>query len=145
MRSWRVRVAAAQPTVYRDHPRATRTSPSAVRRSQNELPLRPPTACEVSRLHRDRHPHPCARPLLGDSLWKNEFGGVPDIVGQTAKLNGRDTTIIGVMPEGWRFPEKADLWLPMQANTSAATHGFFHYHGHAMLKPGVTLDEARAE
>ena len=83
--------------------------------------------------------------LLGHHLWQKEFGGADDIVGQTIRINNQETTVVGVMPRGWRYPERADLWLPMQANPAEAEHGNFRYGGHAMLKPGVTLDEARAE
>jgi putative ABC transport system permease protein len=83
--------------------------------------------------------------ILGHTLWQREFGGADDILGQTVKINGQDTTIIGVMPAGWRYPERAELWLPLQPNLAKAAHGYFRYNGHGMLKPGVSLDEARAE
>jgi putative ABC transport system permease protein len=83
--------------------------------------------------------------ILGYDLWQNTFGGGEDIVGRTVKINNEDTTVIGVMPRGWRYPDRHDLWLPLRANPADNPRGAFHYWGHAMLKPGVTLDEARAE
>lgn len=83
--------------------------------------------------------------LLGYGLWQSEFGGAEDIVGQTVKLNGQITTIVGVMPEGWRYPEIADVWVPIQRSESEAERASFEYGGHGMLKPGVTLEEAQAE
>jgi putative ABC transport system permease protein len=83
--------------------------------------------------------------LLGYGLWQRLFGSDASIVGKTVALNGQPTTIVGVMPDGWRYPETADLWVPLQITGHAAEHGFFNYNGHAMLKPGVTLAQARTE
>ncbi len=83
--------------------------------------------------------------LLGYGLWQRQFGGKTSILGRTVKLNGQPTTIIGVMPEGWRYPETSDLWVPLRANEAEAAHGYFQYSGHAMLKEGVTIAQARAE
>jgi putative ABC transport system permease protein len=83
--------------------------------------------------------------ILGYDLWQTEFGGAPDIIGQTLTINSQPTTVIGVMPAGWRYPDRSDLWMPLAANPAESTHGHFRYWGHGMLKPGVTLDEARAE
>ncbi len=84
--------------------------------------------------------------ILGYEMWQRDFGGAEDIVGQTVKINNQDTTIVGIMPRGWRYPQFHDLWMPMCAMPEDGLHhGSFNYEGHAMLKPGVTLDEARAE
>jgi hypothetical protein len=42
--------------------------------------------------------------VLGFDTWKNYFGGDQNIVNRTVKLNDRIFTIIGVMPDGFRFP-----------------------------------------
>jgi putative ABC transport system permease protein len=83
--------------------------------------------------------------LLSYGLWQTQFGGEPDILGRTIQLNGLPTEVIGVMPQGWRYPERSDLWLPLRINPTEHHRGEFGYPGHAMLKPGVSLDEARAE
>jgi putative ABC transport system permease protein len=84
--------------------------------------------------------------LIGYEMWQKEYGGAEDIVGQTVKINNEDTTIIGIMPRGWRYPDWHDLWLPLRASPDELMHhGSFRYAGHAMLKPGVTLAQARAE
>ena len=46
-------------------------------------------------------------------LWKNRYGSDPAVVGRTIRINDVPTTIIGVMPEGMRFPTNADMWLPL--------------------------------
>jgi putative ABC transport system permease protein len=83
--------------------------------------------------------------ILGHDYWRQDFGGNADVIGQPLMVNGQSATIVGVMPAGWRYPERADLWLPMRPNPAEAKRGHFAYSAHAMLKAGVSLDEARAE
>ena len=54
--------------------------------------------------------------IIGYHVWANRFSRDPDIIGRTIRVNARPTTIIGVMPEGFRFPELHDLWLPLNVN-----------------------------
>ena len=51
--------------------------------------------------------------ILGYSIWKNRYGSDPGVIGRTLKINEVAYTIIGVMPEGMRFPTNADLWRPL--------------------------------
>ena len=88
--------------------------------------------------------------LLGYELWQRRFGGDPDILGRTLTLDTygrREYTIVGVMPPGFRFPERCELWLPagwmgvrLDERRSAHWHAAI-----ARLKPGVTLEQARTE
>lgn len=55
--------------------------------------------------------------LIGYGLWERRFGADPGIVGRTTTVNGRNVTIIGVMPPGFRFPEAQDVWLPYAPRT----------------------------
>ena len=54
--------------------------------------------------------------VIGYHVWVNRFSRDQDIIGKTIRVNARPTTIIGVMPEGFRFPELHDLWLPLNVN-----------------------------
>lgn len=51
--------------------------------------------------------------ILGHHIWENRYGGDPDIVGRTIRVNAKPTTVVGVMPDGFRFPELSDMWLPL--------------------------------
>ena len=51
--------------------------------------------------------------ILGYHVWMNRFNRDPDIIGTTVRVNARPMTVIGVMPEGFRFPELHDMWLPL--------------------------------
>ena len=83
--------------------------------------------------------------ILGHGLWQSRFGSNPGVVGQTVILNNRPHTIIGVMPPGFKFPEVADLWLPLALDTRSWTRNDHGLSALARLKPGVTLAQARDE
>ncbi len=56
--------------------------------------------------------------LISHQLWQNYYAGREDIVGVSSLINGNPYTVIGVMPEGFRYPTTHDLWLPMQLASS---------------------------
>ena len=86
--------------------------------------------------------------VLSHGLWRRRFGGDPNIVGQTISLNGRPQTVVGIMPESFYFPTKEiELWSTMgmtreQMMRLRRPH-FLRAIGR--LKPGVTIEQARAE
>src|SRR5206468_3011107 len=51
--------------------------------------------------------------ILGNGVWKNRYGSDPSILGRTIRVNDIPSTVIGVMPEGFKFPLNADLWQPL--------------------------------
>jgi putative ABC transport system permease protein len=83
--------------------------------------------------------------LIGYEVWKKHFGGDRNIVGKTIRLNGKQTTIIGVMPRCWRFPEICDIWTPLQLDEKWYPRGEFKLGGFGKVKPGVSIAKARAE
>ncbi len=83
--------------------------------------------------------------LIGYSLWQKQFAGDPTIVGRVVPINGRQTTIIGVMPDGWRFPEVSDIWLPLQLSEKENPRGQFFLDGFGVVKKGYSIPQARAE
>ena len=83
--------------------------------------------------------------LLGYDLWQQRYAGNPAVVGKTVEVNGMMATIIGVMPKGWRYPEQADLWMPLRFDEKKETRGQFFLNPIGRLKPGVTLAQANAE
>jgi predicted permease len=53
--------------------------------------------------------------LIGDAVWASRYHRDRSVIGRAVRINGVATTIVGVMPEGFRFPGRADLWLPLAA------------------------------
>jgi putative ABC transport system permease protein len=83
--------------------------------------------------------------ILGHDLWQRNFGGDPKIIGQKIMINSRARTVIGVMPRGFRFPEVAEMWVPLALTTETFTRTDHGLGSIARLRDGVTLAEAQAE
>ena len=83
--------------------------------------------------------------ILGYELWQKNYGGDPNIVGQKIVLSNRPRTVVGVMPCGFRFPEIAELWVPLALTTQTFTRTDHGLSTVARLKDGVSVDEAQAE
>jgi predicted permease len=84
--------------------------------------------------------------VIGHHVWENRFGGDPDIVGRTLRLNGETAEVVGVMPEGFRFPFLEDVWMPHRMDRGAVPRGGgrdFDVFGR--WAEGGSLDGARAE
>jgi predicted permease len=83
--------------------------------------------------------------ILGHGLWQRRFGSDRDVIGQTISVNGRSRTIIAVMPPDFRFPNVADLWVPMALDEKRYTRTDHGLSAIARLKPNVKLEQAQAE
>ena len=51
--------------------------------------------------------------ILGHTVWQLRYGGDPGIVGRRVRVNGVLFTVVGVMPEGFGFPNQSALWQPL--------------------------------
>src|SRR3954462_7590085 len=83
--------------------------------------------------------------LIGYQVWQNHFGRDRAVIGKTIPINGKQVTIIGVMPEGWRFPEICDIWMPLQMEEKTNPRGNFILDCIGKVKKGVSIEQARAE
>ena len=85
--------------------------------------------------------------IIGHSMFLNRYGSNPSVIGRTVRVNDNPATIIGVMPEGFKFPFNTDLWMPLsqipnletQKRNSRQLQAFGH------LAPGVTREQAQSE
>ncbi|HEX8092106.1 MAG TPA: ABC transporter permease, partial [Blastocatellia bacterium] len=83
--------------------------------------------------------------VIGQVMWQSRFGSDPNVVGRTIELNGAPYTIIGVMPEGFSFPGRAELWRPLPIDPNQLDRGPHYLRVVGRLKPAVTLAQAQAE
>jgi putative ABC transport system permease protein len=84
--------------------------------------------------------------ILSHHLWRQQFGADPAVLGRTLRLTGRTVTVVGVMPPRFSFPDGTDLWLPLVRDRGAEKAGTFRLIDVVgRLKPGVTVEQARAE
>jgi len=84
--------------------------------------------------------------VLGHEVWRTRFASDSAIVGQTVKLDDTFATVVGVMPDGFRFPMAHDAWIAFRPNMIADAPGrgpditIF-----GRLTPGATFEGAQAE
>ena len=83
--------------------------------------------------------------IISHALWQRRFHADPLAVGQTLTVNGIPRTIVGVVPHEVSDMVAADLWLPTQINPNGNERNNHTYGIVARLKPGVTMEQARAE
>ncbi|MEK6408920.1 MAG: ABC transporter permease [Acidobacteriota bacterium] len=84
--------------------------------------------------------------LVSNGLWRNRFGSDPALLDKTIGLSGESYTIVGIMPPGFQFPEKADLWVPLAINRAQLDNRGSHgLEVVARLNPAVTLPQAQAD
>jgi predicted permease len=91
--------------------------------------------------------------LISAGLRTRKFGAAANVLGQRIALNGTDYTIIGALPAGFRlrlpgFAENSDAYIPIGQWTDVIFHDRSAGLGTkaiGRLKPGITVDEARAE
>ena len=85
--------------------------------------------------------------ILSNGLWQKRFGADPKILNQVISLDGQSYTVIGVMPADFRLEgRESDLWTPVAfTEEQAQNHGGHSFAAIGQLKPGVTVEQARAE
>jgi len=83
--------------------------------------------------------------LLSHRLWENRFGSDPALLGRDVVLNGEAYTVIGILQKGGPFDRAAaQIWTPLAFEPSTMTRDFRWLGASARLKPGMTLEMARA-
>src|SRR6266851_2661288 len=105
----------------------------------------------IGRVFTNDEDKPGAAPVvvLSYGLWQRRFGGQTSILNQTLTLNGKSYTVIGVMPPGYAYPSRADMWVPIGQLTGDPNWQQRGNHpglyAVARLKPGVTKAQAQAD
>lgn len=84
--------------------------------------------------------------VIGYDAWRRHFGADPSIVGRTVPLGGVQTTIVGIMPEGFAFPISDQFWIPLRLDPLK----WRPWEGPQIelfgrLAPGVSIEQAEGE
>ena len=93
--------------------------------------------------------------VLSHGTWVRRFGADPTVIGRVIRLSGEAFTVLGVMPQGFAFPETARVWglaqrkvpsSPIEVEGDPLLIRDLHYlMAIGRLKPGVTVDEAQQD
>ena len=84
--------------------------------------------------------------VLSHRLWQRQFAADREVLGRSITLNGEPYTVIGVMPPGFRHPQRAELWTPLVMSPRIESSWEARVlRVAARLKPGVTVEQAQTE
>jgi predicted permease len=105
----------------------------------------------IGRVFNNEEDKPGGTPVvvLSHGLWQRRFGGQMSILNQTLTLNGKSYTVIGVMPQGYLYPSRVEMWVPvgqLSGDPNWQQRGNHPgLYAVARLKPGATLAQAEAD
>src|SRR5947208_2199620 len=69
----------------------------------------------------------------------------PDLIGHSILVNGKPHIVVGVMPQGFAFPNNQKIWMPLTPLVAKDQRSFRGLFAFARLKPGVSMGQARQE
>jgi putative ABC transport system permease protein len=84
--------------------------------------------------------------IISAAYWQSHFGGNPNAIGKTVRVNEYSLTVVGVMPPGFEYPENNAIWYP--SNTIDLENRYrtgHNYRAVGRLKPGVSVEQAQAQ
>src|SRR5678815_458645 len=82
--------------------------------------------------------------VVGYDFWKNKLDGARDVVGRVIRISGTPVTIVGVMPRGYGFPQRNDVWRPLHLERIPEARPSLSYV-FGRLAPGHSREEAVAQ
>jgi putative ABC transport system permease protein len=85
--------------------------------------------------------------VLSFDFWQRRFGGDPGVIGRTLRIEGRPVVVSAVMPRGFSYPSRTELWLaaPLMTSNPQAIWGIGGFHLVARLRDGAAAAAAAAE
>ena len=89
--------------------------------------------------------------VVSENLWRSRFGSNPALIGQSINLDMRPFTVVGILPESFRYPDggpRQDVWISIAQDPLFGPRlfqpGSRALSGIGRLKPGVSLEQAQA-
>lgn len=84
--------------------------------------------------------------IIGHQVWLDRFAGDPGVIGSGTRVNSRAATIVGVMPKGFYFPVREQIWVPLTLDVTGTARGAgYRLDVIGRLWEGVSPAAARAE
>lgn len=93
----------------------------------------------------DETPGSAPAVMVSHRYWMARWAGHADVVGSIVRVNGSPATVVGVLPRGFEFPQRSDIWMPLQLSADlpdTVANGSFVF---GRLADGVSEAMARAE
>ena len=83
--------------------------------------------------------------IVGHRFWQTTLGSNPDLSSIAITIVGKRARVVGVMPDGFDFPEQSEIWIPSEIDPDTGGRTSHNWTVVARLKPGVPLASASAE
>ena len=83
--------------------------------------------------------------ILSDAVWRRRYAADPGILGRVISINTLPHTVVGVMQPLFKFPESAEIWLPLAPLVATSPRTQREVVMLARLKPGVTPEQANLD
>ena len=83
--------------------------------------------------------------LISYGVWKDRYGKNPGVIGRAVRINEKAAVIIGVMPEGFKFPNREDVWTAIVPDAAAEDRNQRNYTMIGMLKERSSIATAQAD
>lgn len=83
--------------------------------------------------------------ILSHRFWAERYGLDPGAIGRRLRIDGRPHLVIGVMREGFRFPEWGDAWTPLALPASGSGRDLRRLDVVARMRPGVSIEQVQSE
>lgn len=82
--------------------------------------------------------------VIGESYWRTRCGSDPHVLGRTLRLSGTVLTVVGVLPDWFRFPGKTEIWLPLQLRHKMG-RGAHNFEAVGRVKPGLGIGAVQSQ
>lgn len=83
--------------------------------------------------------------VISDRLWRTRYNADQSLIGKQLSLNGEPHTVVGVMPQGFRFPDDIDVWQRLTWDLSQHSRQAHFMEGIARLADDVTMERALSD
>jgi predicted permease len=83
--------------------------------------------------------------LLSDEVWQRRYHGDSAILGQVIQVNALPHTVVGVMPPRFKFPQEAQLWVPIAGLAQSDLRVWRNFQVYGRLAPNVNMEQATTE
>src|SRR5690606_5165517 len=83
--------------------------------------------------------------LISHGYWQRHLGGGRDVLGKVLLIDQEPFTVVGVMPPGFDFPSRTDVWVPRELLPSHSNRTALNWQVVGRLEAGVTLAQARQD
>lgn len=83
--------------------------------------------------------------LVSENFARDNFGGAHAAVGQTLRVESEAIAIVGVLPRGFDFPDKTEVWEAFSLRPDSMSRSSLNYRAVGLLRSGVSFKTGQAE